>query len=304
MEEFRADILAGLARPQKRLPSKYLYDDDGSQLFEDICTAPEYYPTRTERKLLTKLMSELDTLVEAGTVMVEFGSGACVKTRLVLDGVSGISAYVPIEICESWVMDCATELRNEYQGLSVYPVAADFMEPVTLPAELNGAPRLGFFPGSTIGNLTVDEAIKFLSGARDCLGPKGRLLLGVDLQKDVDTLLAAYDDAGGITRDFNRNLLIRINRELDASFDLKLFRHRAKWNDEAKRVEMHLESRLDQTVSVAGKEFAFEEGETIHTENSHKYTLESFAELAGRAGWRIAKSWISPPPQFAVLLLE
>lgn len=304
MEDFRADILAGLARPQKRLPSKYLYDDDGSQLFEDICTAPEYYPTRTERKLLGELMPELDKLVEPGTVMVEFGSGACVKTRLVLNDVSGISAYVPIEICESWVMDIAQELREEYSGLKVFPVAGDFMTPVTLPGELDGAPRLGFFPGSTIGNLTVDEAVKFLQVARACLGPKGRLLLGVDMQKDIDTLLAAYDDAGGITRDFNQNLLVRINRELEGGFDLKLFRHRAKWNDEAKRVEMHLESRIDQTVPVAGQDFAFAEGETIHTENSHKYTVEGFAELAGRAGWRIAKSWISPPPQFAVMLLE
>ena len=304
MEDFRTDILAGLSRPQKRLPSKYLYDDEGSRLFEEICSAPEYYPTRTERKLLQSLMPELDELVEPGTVMVEFGSGACVKTRLVLDGVSHISAYVPIEICESWVMDCASELRAEYSGLSVFPVAADFMEPVTLPSELNDAPRLGFFPGSTIGNLTVDEAVKFLSGVRASLGPKGRLLLGVDMQKDLDTLLPAYDDAGGITRDFNKNILARINRELDGGFDLKTFRHQARWNDEAKRVEMHLLSRLDQTISVAGQNIAFAEGETIHTENSHKYTLEGFAELAGRAGWRIAKQWISPPPQFAVLLLE
>jgi dimethylhistidine N-methyltransferase len=304
LEEFRADILAGLARPQKRLPSKYLYDDDGSHLFEDICTAPEYYPTRTERELLNSLMPDLDKLVEPGTVMVEFGSGACVKTRVVLDGVNGISSYVPIEICESWVMDIAQELREEYPGLKVFPVAGDFMTQVTLPAALDGAPRLGFFPGSTIGNLTVDDAVKFLTIARNCLGPKGRLLLGVDMQKDVDTLIAAYDDAGGITRDFNRNILTRINRELDGNFDLKYFRHCARWNDDAKRIEMHLESLLDQTVSVAGRDIAFAEGETIHTENSHKYTVEGFGDLAARAGWRIAQSWVSPPPEFAVLLLE
>ncbi len=246
LEEFRSDVLEGLGRAQKRLPSKYFYDDEGSRLFEEICTAPEYYPTRTEKALLKRLMPELAALVAPGTALVEFGSGSCVKTRILLDGVANIAAYVPIEICESWVMDCADELGADYPDLAIWPVAADFMEPVALPAELDEAPRLGFFPGSTIGNLTSDEAVRFLKNVRSGLGPKGRMLLGVDLQKDVDTLLAAYDDAGGITRAFNENMLVRINRELDASFDLDAFRHRAVWNGQAKRVEMHLEACAEQ----------------------------------------------------------
>ena len=162
LEEFRADVLAGLGRAQKRLPSKYFYDDEGSRLFEEICTAPEYYPTRTEKALLKSLMPELAALVAPGTALVEFGSGSCVKTRILLDGVANIGAYVPIEICESWVMDCAEELGADYPDLAIWPVAADFMEPVTLPSELDAAPRLGFFPGSTIGNLTPDDAVRFL----------------------------------------------------------------------------------------------------------------------------------------------
>ena len=303
MQEFRADVLTGLARKQKCVPSKYFYDEEGSRLFEEICTAPEYYPTRTEKALLQSLTPDLAEIVEPGTALVEFGSGSCVKTRILLDGIDNIAAYVPIEICENWVMDCAAELGEAYPHLAVWPVAADFMEPVTLPPELADAPRLGFFPGSTIGNLTVDDAVKFLKTARAGLGPKAKLLLGVDMQKDIDMLLAAYDDAGGITRDFNKNMLVRLNRELEANFDLESFRHRAVWNDEAKRVEMHLQSRAVQTVSVAGKDFRFAEGETIHTENSHKYTIAGFAAMAEKAGWHLARQWTGQPG-FAVLLLE
>jgi dimethylhistidine N-methyltransferase len=304
LQEFRADVLSGLARKQKCVPSKYFYDDEGSRLFEEICSLPEYYPTRTERALLHDLVPELASLVEPDTALVEFGSGSATKTRILLDGADGIKTYVPVEICEEWVQACADKLKRDYPGLSVHPVVGDFTAPLDLHGVLNGAARLGFFPGSTIGNLAEEEAQAFLENARATLGDDGRLLIGIDLRKDVDTLIAAYDDAAGVTRAFNRNMLVRINRELEGDFDPRSFRHRAVWNAGDSRIEMHLQSRLDQKVRVAGAEFAFEEGETIHTENSHKYTVEGFAALAARAGWRLSRQWVSPPPCFAVLLLE
>ena len=304
LEAFRADVLEGLARPQKRVPSKYFYDDEGSRLFEEICQVPEYYPTRTEKALFDGVMPELAELIAPGTALVEFGSGSCAKTRLLLSGVGHFGAYVPIEICESWVMDCAAELGAEFPDLAIWPIAADFMQPVTLPAEVQACPRLGFFPGSTIGNLTEEEALHFLKTVRADLGSEGRLLIGIDLVKDVGVLEAAYDDAAGVTRAFNKNMLVRINRELEGDFDPEAFRHRAVWNAEKSRIEMHLESVKAQRVCVAGRAFAFAAGETIHTENSHKYTIAGFAALAAKAGWRIARDWISPAPEFAVLLLE
>ena len=293
-----------LSGTPKRLPSKYFYDDEGSHLFERICGTSEYYPTRTEMALLRNLTPELAALVAPGTALVEFGSGSCAKTRILLDGVAAFGAYVPIEICESWVMDGAAELAADYPDLTIWPVAADFMEPVALPEAIKARPKLGFFPGSTIGNLTADDAVRFLERARATLGPDGRLLIGIDLVKPVETLLAAYDDAAGVTAAFNRNILVRINRELSGTFDLAAFSHRPRWNARDQRIEMHLAARREHSVDVAEQRFTFAEGETIHTENSHKYTLAGFEALAARAGWRLGQSWVSPPPEFAVLLLE
>lgn len=303
-EAFRDDVLRGLSRPQKQLSAKYFYDEQGSRLFEKICTLPEYYPTRTEVALLERIVPELAALAAPGAALVEFGSGSSTKTRLLLDGIPAIANYVPIEINEAFLLDITASLRRDYPELTVVPIATDFMAPFRLPPALDGAPRLGFFPGSTIGNLTEGEAVRFLKNAYEVLGERRRLLIGIDLVKDVKTLIAAYDDAAGVTRAFNKNIMTRINRELAGDFETAAFAHAARWNAQKSRIEMHLESRIDQDVTVCGQTFHFVRGETIHTENCHKYTLASFAALAADAGWRIVGEWVSPSPEFAVLLLE
>ena len=301
--EFKADVLAGLARPQKSVPPKYFYDAEGSRLFEAITELAEYYPTRTEVALLRTIAPQIAGIISPGAALVEFGSGASTKTRLLLDAAPQIGAYAPIDISRAALDEAAAAIRRDYPKLTVAPLLEDFTRALTLPEAALGRPVTGFFPGSTIGNFTPEEAQAFLKGARSLLGAGSRFLVGIDVVKDEPTLVAAYDDALGVTAAFNKNLLARINRELGADFDLGAFAHRAIWNAAESRIEMHLESLRDQRVRVAGTSFAFARGETIHTENSAKFTVEGFADLAGKAGWTLEASWLSQEPAFAVVSL-
>jgi len=303
-DDFAADVHAGLSQPQKQMPPKYFYDGEGSRLFEAITELPEYYPTRTEIALLGRVAGEISAAIPPGGALVEFGSGASVKTRLVLDAAPQIAVYAPIDISPEALDAAAAAIRRDYPSLTVAPQAEDFTTALALPAETLGRPRIGFFPGSTIGNFTPAEAQAFLERARSLLGEGARFLVGIDLVKDPAVLVAAYDDAQGVTAAFNLNLLARINRELGGDFDLARFAHRARWNAEASRIEMHLESLEDQTVTVQGRAYAFRRGETLHTENSYKFTVAGFSELAQAAGWRIERVWENPDPAFAVVLLD
>jgi dimethylhistidine N-methyltransferase len=301
---FLDDVLAGLSRPQKSLSPKYFYDAEGSRLFEAICELDEYYPTRTEIGLLRSAASEIAGLLPAGAALVEFGSGASLKTRILLDAAPQLGAYVPIDISPEALSEAAEAIRRDYPGLVVAPLAEDFTTALQLPAEIAGRPAAGFFPGSTIGNFTPEEAHRFLLGARRLLGAGAQFLVGVDMVKPERELVAAYDDALGVTAAFNKNLLARINRELGGDFDLDAFDHRARWNAGESRMEMHLESLKDQQVEIAGQRFRFAAGETLHTENSHKFTVEGLARLAQAAGWRLERRWVSAHPAFAVVLLQ
>ena len=303
-DDFLRDALAGLCAPAKTLPTKYLYDAEGSRLFEEICELPEYYPTRTETALLQAIAHELAVAVAKHTVLVEFGSGASTKTRTLLDAAPHIEVYVPIDISHSALDAAAEALRADFPDLTVVPLVADFTAPHGLPAGTEGPPHLGFFPGSTIGNFSPEAATGFLRSARMTLGDDARFILGVDLAKEPEVMVPAYDDAQGVTAAFNRNLLVRLNREFGADFDLDAFAHRAIWNEAESRIEMHLVSRKDQRAHLGGQEIAFRKGETIHTENSYKFTYESVARMAASAGWTIEKSWISDPFPFAIILMH
>jgi dimethylhistidine N-methyltransferase len=299
----REDVLKGLGGMPKTLPSKHLYDEEGSRLFELITDLPEYYPTRTEVTLLRLAAPEIAAHISPRAALVEFGSGASVKTRIVLDAASQVRVYVPIDISEEALDAAADAIRQDYPQVIVAPMADDFTTALELPVEAWGRPRTGFFPGSTIGNFSPDDAVEFLKQARGLLGPGAQFIVGADIVKDEAVLVAAYDDAQGVTRDFNKNLLARINRELGGDFDLDAFSHRAVWNGAESRMEMHLVSLKAQTATVAGRTFRFAERETIHTENSYKFTEAGFTDLAEQAGWRVIRRWISPAPQFAVFLL-
>jgi dimethylhistidine N-methyltransferase len=303
MSEFENDVLEGLALPQKTISAKHLYDEEGSRLFEAITELPEYYPTRTEIGLLESAAPEIASFISDGATLVEFGSGASTKTRLILDAAPQTAVYVPVDISEEALAAAAAAINADYPKLIVAPLAGDFTEVIDLPEAALGRPRTGFFPGSTIGNFEHDDAVAFMAAARRLLRSGAQFVVGVDLVKDVAVLEAAYDDAQGVTAAFNKNLLTRINRELDGDFDLEAFDHRAIWNADKSRIEMHLVSKKDQTVRLAGQTFSFRAGETIHTENSHKFTPEGFEALAEKAGWRALRRWISPEPAFAVFML-
>jgi dimethylhistidine N-methyltransferase len=264
---------------------------------------PEYYLTRSETALLGVVAGELAQEIEPGTALIEFGCGACTKTRVLLDRLANVASYVPIDICEDSLKRSIEPLIEAFPNLDIRPLAGDFVEDIELPAPVMGSPRLGFFSGSTIGNFEIDEAREFLRRARTTLGEDGKFLVAIDLVKDKSALLAAYDDAQGVTARFNKNLLVRINRELGGTFDVETFAHVARWNDALSRIEMHLQSLDDQIVGIAGQEFRFRRGETIHTENSHKYTIEKFTELAREAGWDVLRSWQCAPPEFGLVLL-
>ena len=301
---FAAEVLAGLAKRQKTIPAKYFYDTEGSRLFEQICDLPEYYPTRTEAALLRAKAGEMATAIPLGAALVEFGSGASTKTRLLLDASPQLAAYVPIDISKSALDDAAQAIGRDYPNLVVAPLVDDFTTALRLPDEVAGLTNVGFFPGSTIGNFHPNEAVVFLASARRLLGHGSAFLVGMDIVKDEAVLVAAYDDAQGTTAAFNLNLLTRINRELGGDFDVAAFQHRAVWNAPESRMEMHLVSRRDQVVQVAGATFHFAAGESLHTENSYKFTVEGFGNLAAAAGWKLERQWESAEPTFAMVLLR
>ncbi|MDV2984629.1 UNVERIFIED_CONTAM: L-histidine N(alpha)-methyltransferase [Methylobacteriaceae bacterium AG10] len=301
---FLADVWNGLGASPKALPAKYFYDAAGSGLFEQITALPEYYPTRTELGILDERGPEIAALLPKGAALVEFGSGSTAKLRRLLRHLPELSAYLPVDVSGEFLREQAETLRGDFPDLAVEPVVADFTRPFALPEGFEGRPLAGFFPGSTIGNFEPCEAARLLDVFGRILGAGATLVLGVDLVKDRAVLEAAYDDAAGVTAAFNLNLITRINRELDGEIDPSTFAHRAFFNAAASRIEMHLVSRRAQTVRVAGRNFGFAAGETIHTENSYKYTLDGFRALAARAGWSPVEAWTDRDGLFSVHALR
>jgi dimethylhistidine N-methyltransferase len=302
--QFAEDVLAGLTADPKQVPPKYFYDQRGSELFERITNLPEYYPARTETGILEANAAAMAALIPENAVVVELGAGSAAKTRILLRAAPQISHYVPIDISGEFLADMAGKLRRDLPRLRVTPVEADFTKPVTLPPSLGARPRVGFFPGSTIGNFEPHEANALMHHAVTMLGPGALLFVGVDLVKSADILAAAYNDAEGVTAAFNLNLLARINRELGGNFNLDNFRHRACYNQERRRIEMHLVSVTRQKAHVLGKSIEFRRGETIHTENSYKYSIDGFLSHASGAGWESLATWTDSNNYFAVLALR
>lgn len=304
---FREDVLAGLRQRQKAIPARWLYDDAGSQLFEDITELEEYYPTRAETEILEARGTEFAELIGKGRAVVEFGSGSSVKTPLLLRAIEP-AAYVPLDISGDFLRLSAAALAEKFPALNVYPVEADFMRRVELPREVLGTKKLGFFPGSTIGNMVARTAVDLLRSMRATLGAEEGemplLLIGMDLVKDRKILEAAYDDARGVTGEFNLNLARRINRELSGGIPVDALRHLARWNDDYARIEMHLQATRDIAFTVAGEYFTMSEGETIHTENSHKFTRRSANTLLLAGGWAPKKRWTDEQGRFSLILAE
>jgi dimethylhistidine N-methyltransferase len=298
--ELASAVLHGLSRPQKTLPCRFFYDALGSELFEEITRLPEYYPTRTEAAILEAHAADMAANVPDGGVLVEFGSGSSRKTETLLRHLPQLRAYIMIDVSESALLDAKDRLATRFPTLDVRPIVADFSYPVALPADLFDSHRTGFFPGSTIGNLNPVEAQRLLRVFRGVLSPGSRLIVGADLKKDLSILLPAYNDAAGVTAAFNLNLLARINREVAPAFDLDAFRHEAIYNARDGRIEMHLVSTKQQEVTIAGRTFQFRKGETIHTENSYKYTVRQFQDLARAADWLPSRVWTDPNNLFSV----
>lgn len=299
--QFRRDVLTGLAQPRKALPARWFYDHRGSELFEQITRLPEYYPTRTEVAIFTERCGEMAEAIGPGRVMIEFGAGSATKTPILLDCIAP-AGYVPIDISGDFLRVSCAALASRYPTLSIHPVVADFARPTTLPSALARQPRLGFFPGSTIGNMEPLAATNLLRTMGATLGEEGLLLIGMDRIKPEEALIAAYDDAQGVTAQFNLNLAHRINRELDGTIPVEALRHRAIWNERRSRVEMHLEATRNIAFDVAGKRFAMRAGETIHTENSHKYDHGSASTLLLAGGWEPIQTWEDAGNRFMVTL--
>ena len=302
-DPFREAMIEALGRTPKSISPKWLYDERGSELFEAITRLAEYYPTRTETELLGKIAPELAAAMPADAVLIEFGSGASAKTKLLLDAAPQIGLYVPVDISSDALDSAAQRLRAAYPLLKIEPLATDFTKGLQLAPSLGDRPLVGFFPGSTIGNFAPAEARELLALLARQLGMGARMILGADLVKSESVMLRAYDDGDGVTAAFNLNLLARANRELQADFDLNAFAHRAVWNAGESRIEMHLVSLVRQAVRIAGHKFVFQQGETLHTENSCKFTVEGFCALAAEAGWRAQTTWLSDDAAFAVFLL-
>ncbi|MDB5594527.1 MAG: egtD [Hyphomicrobiales bacterium] len=296
---FAEAVIEGLSADTKTLPCRFFYDAIGSELFEQITQVPEYYPTRTEAALLERSATGISARTRAGTVLIEFGSGSSRKTEILLAQMPQLAAYVPIDVSGDALREAQARLAQRFPALDVLPVVGDFGADLHLPRHLAHAPRLGFFPGSTIGNLVPAHAQELLAQMGRQLDG-GRLIVGVDLRKDLAVLVPAYNDAAGVTAAFNLNLLTRINRELGGDFDLRAFRHDAVWNGDEGRIEMHLVSRKRQDVHLLGHVFAFTEGERIHTENSYKYSLEGFRRVAEGAGWRVTSVWTDERQWFSL----
>ncbi len=305
VDAFRADVLRGLSARPRSLPSKHFYDERGSQLFEAICALPEYYPTRTELAIMRTHVDDMAARLGPACRVVEYGSGASVKTRLLLDALDAPAGYVPLDISSAALDAAAESIVRDYPGLAVRPVCADFTADAALPPTPEGAARtVVYFPGSTIGNFTPHEAWSFLRRITGVCGPDGAALIGVDLAKPRDILEPAYNDAEGVTADFNRNLLVRANRELGADFALDRFLHCAFFNARASRIEMHLESVERQTVHIGRRRFEFAPAERVRTEYSYKYTPGRFARLAASAGLQTECTWTDERAYFAVMLLR
>jgi len=296
--DLRRAVLDGLAGRPRAIPPKFFYDETGSQLFDAICELPEYYPTRTEMAILEQYHDEIAQTCGRGRWLVEPGSGSCMKVRVLLDSLDP-KGYVPIDISGDYLRSAAAALAAEWPELEVRACCADFTVDATLPWALEGG-RLVFFPGSSIGNYEPEEAVEVLVRLAELAGTGGGLLIGVDLKKDPATLEAAYDDRDGVTAAFNRNLLDRINRELEADFEPDAFEHQAHYDERLGRVEMHLVSRRDQTVRIEGHVFEFLAGESIHTENAYKYHVEEFAALAREAGFEQARVWTDDARRFSL----
>jgi dimethylhistidine N-methyltransferase len=296
---FAGDVIEHLEQHPKRLSPKYFYDAAGSELFEQITVLPEYYPTRTELGILRGRGGEIADIIPKGAALVEFGAGATTKVRLLLENCD-FGAYAPVDISGDFLNAQADALRQDFPGLAVYPVAADFTTPFALPADIAEMPKVGFFPGSTLGNFEPHEASAFLRSAREILGAGAQMIIGVDLEKNERLLYDAYNDAAGVTARFNLNVLVRINRELGGNFDLSAFMHRSIYNRDRHRIEMHLISKKSQTVRILGRNFSFRPGESIHTESSYKYSLERFTALASESGWKVRESWTDNDRMFSV----
>ena len=303
-ENLRADVLSGLARPQKSLAPKYFYDARGSELFEAICALPEYYPTRIELAMMQDSAGDMARRLGPQSLLIEYGAGSGRKTRVLIEALAP-AAYMAIDISRTALRQCAAELAAAYPAVRVAAVCADYTRPLQLPEMETGARRrVIYFPGSTIGNFTRAEALVFLRYAHAIAGPGGAMLVGVDLKKDPARLHAAYNDAQGVTAAFNLNLLTRINRELGGNFDVSAFEHHAFYDAGEGRIEMHLRSLREQQVSVAGQTFHFRAGETIHTENSCKYSVDEFQQLARDAGFTAAHCWRDAEQLFSVHYLS
>ncbi len=302
---FLADVLHGLRRKPAQLPPKYFYDDAGSRLFDRICELPEYYLTRTELTIMERDAADMAAALGSRCLLLEPGSGNSRKTRLLLDNMHEPAGYVPVEISRDHMMESVRALQADHPALPIHPICADFTRPFTLPAAIREArPRCVYFPGSTIGNFPPAESVRLLRGFHDLAGSGGTLLLGMDLRKDPRILIPAYNDSAGVTAAFNRNLLVRINRELGADFEVARFRHRATWNDGESRMEMRLVSDSAQHVTIAGERFRFEAGESLITEYSYKHSPEHLHGLAREAGFTLERQWTDDLDWFGVMLLR
>ncbi len=301
----REEILTGLRGQPKQVSPKFFYDERGSQLFDEICEQPEYYPTRTELDIMEDNLDEMASLLGPAVALIEYGSGSSTKTRLLLDQLQDPTAYVPVDISKEHLASAAQQLAADYPDIEVLPVCTDFTKPFTLPAPNRSAARnVVYFPGSTIGNFNIDEALGLLKVMREEAGDGGGLLIGVDLVKPREILEPAYNDAAGVTADFNLNLLRRLNREHDADFELENFRHEAIYDEDHNRIEMRLIALDTQTVNIGDEAFAFEEGEHIVTEHSHKFGVGQFAELAAQAGFDVRSVWTDDDQLFSVQYLD
>jgi L-histidine Nalpha-methyltransferase len=301
--QFREDVLAGLSATIPAIPARWLYDRRGSELFDEITHLPSYYPTKTETGLLGQILPEVAARIPAGMAVVEFGAGSATKTPRLLEAIEPV-AYVPVDISAQYLDWSAAELRKRFPHLPIYPVAADFARPFDLPEEIAGLPKLGFFPGSTIGNFVPRSATDLLRHFRSLLGTGALLLIGMDRVKPIERLIAAYDEPEGVTARFNLNLLERINRELGGNIPLDAFRHEARWNDILSRIEMHLVATRDVEFTISGQSFAFRAGESIHTENSHKYGRRGARLLLLAGGWTPVAEWEDAGEDFSIVLTE
>ena len=301
--QFLSDVLAGLKGPRRAIPARWFYDERGSQLFDDITRLPEYYPTRTETALLESSRDDLAALIAPGATVIEFGAGSATKTPLLIEAIAP-SAYVPIDISGDYLRMSAEILQSRFPTLDVLPLEADFTGTVGLPPTVSGSPRLGFFPGSTIGNFVPRSSVDLLRHMREILGEGAKLLIGFDRIKSDDVLIPAYDDASGVTAAFNLNLLDRINSELGGNIPVDAFVHDVRWNDMQSRIEMHLRCQRDISFQVAGVGFAMQAGESIHTENSHKYDLRGLRLLLRAGSWTPIADFSDPNDWFTLVLAE